>query len=225
MTVALLCGGALMAAEFWNEKEPSSWSEKEVERLMTKSPWAKQVVGAFDMSKMSGGGPRGGGMPGGGPPGGGMGGPPGGMPGGGPPGGMGGGMPGGMPEMKATIRWESAQPIKDARKTPAPAEVRDSHIVSMGGMTMPRGRAGDRNPEMVESLKAATKLSVKGSPDLHPFRVQANEEGTLFFYFAKESGEISADTKDVSFTSQMGPFEFKAKFSTKDMTYKGKPAI
>lgn len=228
ITLALVTSGALVAAEFWNVKAPSTWSEKEVERLMTKSPWAKQVNGAFDMSKMSGGMGMPGGMagpPGGGPPGGGMpgGGPPGGMPGGGPPGGMpGGGMPGGMPEVKAVIRWESAQPIRDARKKPAPPEMREAHVISISGIAMSRRGA---SPDMMASLKAATMLKVRGGPEWHPFRIQAEDDGTLFFYFAKDSGTIDPETKDVTFVSQFGPFEFKTKFSMKEMTYRGHLAM
>src|ERR1039457_2953158 len=80
----------LLAGEFWQDKKPSDWSEKDVKRLLTKSPWAKEGTVAFNMERM-------GGMPGGG----------------GPP--MGGGMgPGGMEMPKPVIRWESAAPLRDA---------------------------------------------------------------------------------------------------------------
>ncbi len=58
------------AADFWNRKKPSEWSEKEVQTLLTKSPWAKDASVEFNMQGMEGG--PGGGM--GGPPDGGMGG-------------------------------------------------------------------------------------------------------------------------------------------------------
>jgi hypothetical protein len=58
----------LFAGEFWQDKKPSDWSEKDVKRLLTKSPWAKEGTVEFNMERM-------GGMPGGGGPpmGGGMG--------------------------------------------------------------------------------------------------------------------------------------------------------
>jgi len=95
--IALISASAvLLAGEFWQDKQPSDWTEKEIQRLVTKSPWAKEAIltmGGGHMGQMDkggggiGGGGRGmGGMGGGG----GMGGP-GGMGGGGGMGGAGGG--------------------------------------------------------------------------------------------------------------------------------------
>src|SRR5215467_11348672 len=97
--------------DFWNKKAPSEWSAEEDSQLLNKSPWAKEVTAQF-----SGGGQRGGG---GGFPGGGMGGPRIGIGGiGMPRGRMGGGRGrGGGPgqsSYKGVVRWESAQPIREA---------------------------------------------------------------------------------------------------------------
>jgi hypothetical protein len=50
--------------DFWNDKPPSEWSEKEIERLLTKSPWAKEASPHMNLPGMSGP-DGGGGMPGG----------------------------------------------------------------------------------------------------------------------------------------------------------------
>lgn len=34
----------LFAGDFWNEKRSSEWDEREVERVLTNSPWAKAVL-------------------------------------------------------------------------------------------------------------------------------------------------------------------------------------
>src|SRR5579864_4577047 len=82
---------AFAAKEFWETKPASEWSSEEVDRMLTKSPWAKEAVVSYN------GGPRGfgdgddttgrrgagGGIGGGGIGGGGIGG-----------GGIGGGIPG-----------------------------------------------------------------------------------------------------------------------------------
>ena len=62
-------------SEFWNKKDPSQWSSDEIEKLKTKSPWAKSVTISLRQSS-SGGNGGGVGYPGGGGgyPGGGMGG-------------------------------------------------------------------------------------------------------------------------------------------------------
>ncbi len=129
--VAVVLGGVcvsstLRAAEVWT-KEPSTWDEKDMAKLLSDSPWAHTVQvgmggGGLGGPGMGGGGgsaggggddPTGGSLsgPGGGPSGGGgMGG--GGRRGGGGGGGMGGG--GGTPAMTFTVRWMSALPLKHA---------------------------------------------------------------------------------------------------------------
>src|SRR4051794_24966604 len=102
----LACATAFAAAEVWNIKDSSIWTDAEANSILNKSPWAKQVKtqsGQGPVRRSSRGmGRRGGGMgyPGGGYPGGG---------GGGYPGG-GGGRAGGQP-MTAVVRWESAKPV------------------------------------------------------------------------------------------------------------------
>src|ERR1017187_4405173 len=124
------------SSDFWNKKEPAEWSSEEIDKLVTKSPWARQVnASSAAMSRQSGGSGGGGGNGGGmGDPG--IGGGGGGYPGGGgmgyPGGGMGGGRGGGgggrrgngggpMPvSYTATVRWESAKPVQEALKTAPP---------------------------------------------------------------------------------------------------------
>src|ERR1700738_317745 len=117
---------ALLAADFWKTKDSSQWTNEEVNKLLTDSPWAKELnvtsqqPGA-GQRRGNGAGRRGGGI---GFPGGGIG-----FPGGGDPGGggcpRGGGYPGGSPNggqypddtgnypggrvqsINVTLRWES----------------------------------------------------------------------------------------------------------------------
>ena len=125
---------AFAAKEFWEAKPASEWTSEEVDRLLTKSPWAKEAVvsyngggGDFGDGDNSPSWPRGqgggGGIGGGGIGGGGIGG---GIPGIGGIGGIGGrrggGTPGGDPrggasdrrQFRGTVRWESARPIQEA---------------------------------------------------------------------------------------------------------------
>src|SRR5665811_1546465 len=102
---AAIPGWAFASKEFWEAKPPSEWNAEEVERMITKSPWAKEASVAYNSGPGGFGGNGGGtgrsrggggiGFPGGGYPGGGRQG--GGYPGGGYPGGgyPGGGYPGG----------------------------------------------------------------------------------------------------------------------------------
>ena len=133
--------GVLFAADFWANKKFTEWSDKEVRKMVTDSPWARPVE-----VRMGGGGPGGFGGGGGGGGRGGRGGGGGGMPGGG--GGGGGGFPGGggggdvgggaegggggglgrggggggggfegggeVPTMTIQIRWHTALPVRQA---------------------------------------------------------------------------------------------------------------
>src|SRR5438552_3627238 len=128
---AMACAIAFCASDVWNTKESTDWTSDDVNRILTDSPWAKQVNASFESSGRGGGmgspGSGGGGMGRGGGmggPGGGMGYPGGGMGGGGMGGrggmGRGGGMGGpgrgsGGGEsrsMSVLVRWDSAKPIQ-----------------------------------------------------------------------------------------------------------------
>lgn len=109
------------AADPWT-RPPSTWTQKDIERILTDSPWARQVSITLSSGMPMGGGGRRGGRGGGAPMGGGM---PdasvgagsessmGGMGGMGGRPGMGEGMGGAMaPSITFQIRWQSAKPIK-----------------------------------------------------------------------------------------------------------------
>jgi len=57
----LLCAVTLRVyaadSEFWNRKDPSEWSADEVDRMITKSPWAKEITVSTQPSGQRGGGP------------------------------------------------------------------------------------------------------------------------------------------------------------------------
>src|SRR5579864_3236867 len=97
-------------AEFWNKKDPSQWTVAEMDKLSTKSPWARQMTVSPESRDSSGdiGGGTGGGM---GDPG--MGG-----------GGMGRGRGrsrGGMPvQYQVVVRWLSGKPLRLALKPALP---------------------------------------------------------------------------------------------------------
>ena len=46
----LLASAALTAADFWEEKDFTTWSPQQIDKILTDSPWAKKatlVLGAF----------------------------------------------------------------------------------------------------------------------------------------------------------------------------------
>jgi hypothetical protein len=139
------CAVMLFAADFWKTKDSSQWSEDEISKILSESPWAKaKTVGPAAQQQRRGGGRRGGfGFPGGGL-GGGYPGGGGGYPGGGggyPGGGGGGGYPSGSSSgnngdpsqnepMNLTIRWASAAPIQQALMRQGPLSADELKAVS-----------------------------------------------------------------------------------------------
>ena len=137
----LSLAGVSLAGEKWDSKDPSQWSSTEIDKLLHDSPWAQkakvqlgQTMGGNGQGPNSGGGnyPNGGGgYPGGGgrggygvpgigfpfPGGGGMG-----YPGGGRGGRGGGNRRPQTSNVDATVRWESALPVRlaDAQQNPPP---------------------------------------------------------------------------------------------------------
>ena len=218
----------LFAGEFWQDKKPSDWSEKDVKRLLTKSPWAKEGTVAFNMERM-------GGMPGGGGPpmGGGM----------GQGGGMGPGGPGGMEMPKPVIRWESAAPLRDAAAKSAGDAAAQSlgewsasfYVVTLSGFGAQGGRGGrgmgQPDPaqlsQMQDGMKAATNLTIKGKPAIAAARVETvqTEQGQVTAFLFLRTVAIEAGDKEVTFETAMGPLGIKCKFVLKEMTYQGKLAL
>jgi len=126
---AMACAVAFCASDVWNTKESRDWTSDDINKILTDSPWAKQVSASFDSVGRGGdmgypggggggmggrGGMGGGGMgyPGGGMGGGGMGGRGGMGRGGGGMGGPGGGQS--RQSMSVMVRWDSATPIQQA---------------------------------------------------------------------------------------------------------------
>src|SRR5580700_3152613 len=110
----LLCALCMWAADFWTTKPFTEWNEKEVQKILSDSPWTGRVTvtGGVGAGIAEAGGGRGGGRGGGG--GGGRGGPQGdaasadpGIDGGG--GGLGAG--GGV---SVTLIWQTALPVRQA---------------------------------------------------------------------------------------------------------------
>ena len=235
----------------WTDKEvrqvlnKSPWAK---EASANFNPERMGGMGGPGMGRGRGGG-MGEGGPGGGP---GMGGPGGGPGMGGP--GMGpDGQE--MSPPKMTILWVSASPVQEAIAKGGsgldPKAVADwskeFYVVAVSGMRMgPRGggrrrggeNSGDRkqpDPErmkefrerMQERMKQATVLRLAGKDTIAPARIEMVEgdQGRITVFLFPRSREISADDKEVSFETAMGPMEITTKFVLKDMKYRGKLAM
>ncbi len=208
---------------------------------------AGQPGGNTGNSRRGGGGM--GGVGGGGGMGGMGGGGMGGMGGGGMGGGRrGGGAPGGtVASQKVTIRWESALPEKEAQlksqfgdHIPAkddPGYTLDKpetmYRISVTGLqvSMPRNRSDDDSQStdsrssldrMKDQFMGSTQLVRKGKDPIYPQDIKFDPAmNTITFLFPK-SDAITANDKEVEFTTASGRMQLKRKFNLKEMTFSGK---
>jgi hypothetical protein len=234
LTIAASPAWAFATKEFWDSKPAAEWSPDEIKELTTKSPWAREAIVSYN------GGPggalagRGGGTVAGGYGGGGR------M--------RGGRTTGGLPPsatigsgegFKAVARWESALPVREAINPRAPGpELPEFYVIALIGDLPSMGRqvspSGDDQEEEIqyerrlEMLRQYTKLEKKGDPiflakaESTPAK-SAFGSGTLFYFPRTDS--ILPDDKQVTFVTKIGPYEAKAKFSIRDMLYRGKLAL
>ena len=241
----LLCVLPSFAEDFWKIKPYTEWTEKELKKMLTNSPWAKEVAagmqpgagggGGGGMSKGGGGrkgGGGGGGMGGGGEGGGEGGG--GGMGGGG--GGMGGGGGGGAPAIMAKIRWQTALPVKQAlvkmkfgAETATSTQAQqlltsadDVYLIVVEGLPQRMAQMG--GARLQENLKKSTMLKRGDKPPIMPMKIEVGvaDKMVLVYYAFPKTDSIALEDKEVEFISKVGPMEFKKKFKLADMVMAGK---
>lgn len=229
--VGFLPLGPLCAAvdDFWNKKAPAEWTTEEIDRLLTKSPWAKETNAQYATGA---GEPHG--IPGIGNVG--LGGRGRSRNGRGANNGQGG--PSGY---QGTVRWESAAPVLAALKAPLPGGFEGRYVISVNGFPATAGRSQTRTGEdtspdsaqrsredELENLKSLSSLQAKGRELVQAGVVQqqiATTGGSFLFGFSKELLPLDGDDKEVSFAAQLGNLVVKAKFLPKEMLYHGQLAL
>lgn len=232
LPVLLLCALCAWAADFW-QKPPDQWTDKEVQKMMTNSPWAREFTISIPPG---GGGDFGGG--GGGPVGGGGGGRGGGGGGGG--GDFGGGGPPGstnVQQMAPTViaRWQSALPIKqafvrikfgpnanspEAKQTLEKADT--EYIIVLSG-NLRRLLMGP-SAALKKPIMDASALNVKGKDPVKATELDIaleKDANDMVFHFPKTSA-FTAEDKEVEFDTKFGNTNIKFKFRPKEMMYNGK---
>jgi hypothetical protein len=238
--ISLLLGLAicLWAADFWLTKPYTDWSEKDIQKIETNSPWSKQVpltLGGGGGGPDTGRSRRGGSSSGGdldstvGS----------GSTGSGGRGNTqevgGGAIPGGGASMSITVSWRSALAVREAvAKEKFGAEAATSadakkiieddlkvYLVMISGLP---GRALHGNDKMKESLLQSTSLIVKGKDPIQATDVQTggNEQRPVVLFIFPKTAPLSLDDKDVEFSTKLGTIVVKQKFHLKDMMFNGK---
>jgi hypothetical protein len=233
----LILAIGLWAADVWQTKPFTEWSDKDVQKIETNSPWAKQV--SIAMEGGGGGGTGKSGRKGGG---GGGGGEDPAMGSAGNAGGsraqtqeVGGGMVGGGSSISLTVCWQTALPIRqavakvkykeDAGTSPDAKKLIEEeqkyYAILVSGLPARSMRNGDK---MKDVLLKNTTLSVKGKDPIQASDVQSggNEQKAIVLFLFPKISPLDLDDKDVEFSTKLGPLVVKQKFHLKDMVFNGK---
>jgi hypothetical protein len=240
----LACAVCLWAADFWTTKPYSDWSSKELQKMMTDSPWAHRVDVELSVrmpsisSQSEGKGGRGKGGGGGGEiataeggrstgadlngPGAGAGGPAGSA----GPGGNDGPVTQTMPVM---LVWQTALPVKQAlakakfgaeAATSAEAKTfleRDEPyiVLNLTGLPVTAAKAGEGDNKA--ALLKLTSLNIKGKDPVHALEVQFAPHQRLVdavFFFPRAAA--------AAFSADDKDLEFSTKFEKLAVKYRFK---
>ena len=207
--VWLLAFAVVGAADFWEEKAFTEWSDKDLEKMMSNSPWAKRLTVVFRGPPREGGGAS---------------------IAGGNAGGFGGGGRGGSDgQSRLVIQWRSALPVRQAL-------VRER--IGEGGTVEPEAQAllSQRVPGYYvvvtglplqfgrltpEALMAEARLERKGKPPIVPVQANPQRDGrslALLYVFPLDEAIVLED-KDVEFVTKLGDTTIKKKFKLEDMVF------
>jgi hypothetical protein len=229
---------AITATSFWNRRQPSEWTNAEIAQLLAHSPWSKEVNAEFmqdtDYTANGAAGPRIGrggqieaprdpaqfeiGRDRGDP------------------------SSGAKKRASVTVRWESAQPVREAIGKPLNSDFAGRYVLSVSGLPFgimekhrrtepgvptPPLSPAETQARMIEELRSAATLEAKGKdPEQAGIVVAApREPGTYFFGFSKDLLPLDAGDREITFTLRTALMSVRAKFEPKEMTYRGKLAL
>ena len=148
---------------------------------------------------------------------------------------VGGNVIGGGTSITVTVSWRTALPVREAvargkygdeAGTSAEAkklveQEQKYYAILVTGPPARGGRGGDR---MKESMLKGTSLIVKGRDPIVPSDIQSgsDEKRMLVLFLFPKDNPITADDKEVEFSSKIGPLVIKQKFHLKEMVLNGK---
>jgi hypothetical protein len=148
---------------------------------------------------------------------------------------------GNLSTYKGTVRWESAQPILDALKTPLPAAFANHYVISVIDFPLLSDRrrqdtdqdSGSSNGQqqddkkMLDDIKQYTSLQPKDKDRAQPGIVQRQTaSGNIFLFgFAKELFDFGKNDHEVDFSTRLGRLVIRAKFDPREMMYHKKLAV
>jgi hypothetical protein len=233
---------ALRAArkEFWDSKDPATWSNDEKQVLLGQSPWAREGFVRVELvnnrNKTPGYGNDG-------------------RPAvdlpqvrpGIPPGGV-RSVPIGEPvppvpdpdpnhpvQFRVLARWESAKPVRLAGGPEMPELAGQFYVIRLRGLPLmppPKVKPGEDAPNpnerLLQAIKEGSRLQRKDKPVLPCARLFAgsgDEATQVLLFFPRGTDPITVGDKLVTLESRFAQFNLSIKFPLMDMMYKGELAL
>lgn len=233
---------ALQAArkEFWDTKDPASWTNDEKQLLLSQSPWALEGFVRMEEGKnrrttpgYGNNGKQGVDMPDVKP--------------GVPPGGVRSVPIGEKPppppnpdpghplQFPVLARWESAKPVRLAGGPELPELTGQFYVIRLRGLPLmppPKGKPEDVAPNpnegMLQAIQRGSRLDRKDKPGIpcdHLFTGSGDASTEVLLFFPRGADPIQVADKVVTLESRFAPFHLSLKFPIKDMIYKGELAL
>ncbi len=226
--------------EFWDSKDPASWSNDEKQVLLGQSPWARVGFVRMELEKnrrktpgYGNNGRQGVDMPDTRPgvsPGGVRSVPIGEKP---PP--VPNPDPGHPVEFRVLARWESAKPVRLAGGPEAPELTGEFYVIRLRGLPLmppPKAKPGEvapnPNEDMLHAIQEGSRLERKGKPDIpcaHLFTGSGDTANEVLLFFPRVADPIKVADKLVTLEIRFTPFHLSVAFPLKDMMYKGELAL
>ncbi len=223
IAIVWLAACAVLAADFWDEKEFTDWSDRDVQRMMTNSPWAKRITVVFPRAPQTALNDRT-------PVAGGIGGV-----GGGGRGGRGfGGADGFGPtrQSRLIVQWRSALPMRqaivrgrigeegalDPPGRQLLAQRPSGYFIVVAGL--PRPFAGlDR-----AALTAGARLERPGKRPILPIEAAAEPEGNgaVILYLFPRGDAITLADEEVEFVTELAEATIERTFELEEMVFNGR---
>ncbi len=226
--------------DFWDTKDPATWTSDEKQILLFQSPWARAGVVRVETEKKRTGmgygsnGRLGGDMPDTRP----------GVPVGGTPSVPIGEKPPPAPkvdtsapiEFHALARWETAKPVRLAGGPEVPEMTGQSYVIRLRGLPLmppPKPKPGEEPPPnpnegLLEAIKSNSFLERAGKPAIpcaHLFAGSGAAATEVLLFFPHVADPITLADKQVTLESRFALFHLTIKFPLKEMVYKGELSL
>jgi hypothetical protein len=235
--VSLSCLAA--RKEFWEGKDPASWTNEEKQVLLWQSPWAREGFARMEQkSSRSVGynnkGEKGFDVPDNRP----------GVPTGGtksvPIGGEIPPVPNpdtGKPiEFHVLARWETAPPVRLAGGPELPELTGQFYVIRLRGLPLmppPKVKPGEEAPQdpnegLLQAIKEGSRLERARKAPIscaHLFTRAGNGSPDVLLFFPRATAAITIADKLVTLESRFASFHLSIKFPLKEMVYKGELAL